>query len=164
MKLKAFTIVEIIVAMIISTFIIMIVMMVYFVLNTQFLIYKQLNEEVQKIYELHFLLQKDFDEAEAVYFNKDSNIMTLIGKKETKYQIYDSLIVRNSKSVSDTFAIHAYQFDCFYNEPNNFNLPIQSFKLETELSLSGKNWLFCVRSPYSAKSLIEVDNQGVVLD
>lgn len=104
MRLKAFTIIEIIVTLAISTFIVMVAMMVYLVVNKQFSEYKRLNDELQKIYEVNFLLQKDIQESKSFEFNPVDSTLTFTGLNEQVHlKISEDLLIRQQTNNIDTF-------------------------------------------------------------
>jgi len=115
MKLKAITIIDIVVTLAISSFIVMIAMLVYLIVTSQFADYKRLNDELKDVYHLTFVLNKDFLESPAVNYNSENKTITLDSAKSHKYIIGQENIVRIMDEEVDTFRIKCENIECNFN-------------------------------------------------
>jgi len=104
-KLKALTIIEIVVTLAISTFIVMIAIMAYFVVNNQFSRYKDLNSELQSMYELHFLLQKDFEEADSLIQKNNSFLEIHENSTIVTYDFQKNYVFRQTVNITDSIPV-----------------------------------------------------------
>ncbi len=159
MRLKAFTIIEIIVTLAISTFIIMVAMMAYFVVNKQFSEYKRLNDELKAIYEVNFLMQNDFNESEVINFNEKDRTMLFEGGIKIKYQLRKNEIIRSSVNSIDTFSIQHSNLECLGVENQLNEILVKSIKLNIKIKRSEIEWSIFYRNELPANISITSTNR-----
>jgi len=103
-KLHAFTVLELIVVMIISSIVIMALFTV--MSNTQQLFQMSVSQSYKEVELFDFtqLLIHDMQKANAVYRHGDEIVLEL-GPKKYVYEFSDEIVVRNRGAVADTFYI-----------------------------------------------------------
>ena len=115
-KIKAFTILELVVTMLITSIIIGVVYTSYFILNKTYTTYQAKNEKIDSIVQLNNLLKSDFA-GSAKVLKSPTGIICFLQNKTVIYTITPDYIVRAS-SVSDTFKIASSNIaTLFENKP-----------------------------------------------
>ena len=106
-KLKAFTILELLVAMVISSLVISASYLTYDIVYKQFLTFKKVDSNVLQALTFSNILNNDIATGEFVY--KSNNGINVIGfdGNETTYYFGSDHIIRNVAGVIDTFSIPA---------------------------------------------------------
>lgn len=106
-RYKAFTIIELIMAMLISSVIIGIIYYVYILFNHQFSAYRQKANAIDEYLIFRSAFQRDIESADAVTnpSTKEINCFTILGGLSVQYEFEDSCIVRSREGVQDTFLI-----------------------------------------------------------
>ncbi len=103
-KLKAYTVMEVIVVMIISAIVISICYTSFDIISSQYRTYKEHNEKVNRSLLLDVLLNKDFNACEAVKITDEGFECAYRGKK-IYYEISETKLIRMEEQVTDTFAV-----------------------------------------------------------
>lgn len=103
-KLKAFTLMELLIGMIVSSIVIAIGYSTYAIIYKQFSSYKLVKNQVVECMQLNTVLQNDIQGAEFVFFNEDQ-LKLDSGDKMISYHFMDSLIVRDANEQADTFKL-----------------------------------------------------------
>ncbi len=104
-KVSAFTIIEIIVAMLISGIVISASYTIYFNFKVLFIETQLEFEENSRILLLQSLLKRDFREADFIKSRNDELIINFADKEKIYYEIEEDFIVRNNQEIVDTFFI-----------------------------------------------------------
>lgn len=159
MKIKAFTIIELVVVMILTAIIATIAYLA--IQNTQqsYSLFENNTDEALKISRFRTLLQKDFETSQYATFENNQLILTT-EKGIIRYTFQESNINRTIKNVSDNFEINSNNFiTSFQKEPTNngyidfFQFNIQLFERERTLSFIKK---------YSSVNLKIIEEQSKV--
>ncbi|MCD4665378.1 MAG: hypothetical protein K8R68_08905 [Bacteroidales bacterium] len=153
-RIKAITIIEIVVTLALGTIVIMIAMMAYMVVSNQFARYKQLNDELQKVYEVNFLLQKDIQESKSFELNQTDSTLIIAGFNKIIYLRYsDNLIIRQYANNIDTFNLKL-KIEDLKDKPVNNLVNSNDFRftyfIESTLEYSGYQQI-----GYDSKVLVE---------
>lgn len=106
-KLKAFTLMELVTGMILTTVTVAsgFTLYLYFTKSIQ----KHQNEEkmVKQLYAFHFLMQKDVENCDRILHNENEIVLTNSNNEKITYKLEDTLLLREvSGGVTDTFWIH----------------------------------------------------------
>lgn len=105
-KLKAFTVMELIVGMVISTLLMGICFMAYKAVLKQFTNFKENNAAIQEITLTHYLLTKDTDKASKIYLKDESTLaFEFEAQPPTYYTFEEKYIIRESSIVIDTLNV-----------------------------------------------------------
>jgi prepilin-type N-terminal cleavage/methylation domain-containing protein len=118
-KLRAFTLLELLIGMIISSIVIGFGYAAYSLIYKQYLVYKQVKEKIVEITQLDHVLSTDMRNAEIISFNEHT--LSLFGQNQhtLEYDFQDSLIVRKENELSDTFKIPAVNIQAGFLLPGN---------------------------------------------
>lgn len=104
-KLKAFTLIELVIAIVLSGFVMGMGSAGYLIMSKQFRNYKSINDNVSDAAELFSVLQCDIQQAKEVIKKSGSAIETSLKNRNVKYSFEKKYIVRNTGLVRDTFFV-----------------------------------------------------------
>jgi len=156
-KLKAFTILELMVTMIISSLVIGIIYTSYDFIGKQFISYKVVNEEITEAMTSNSLINRDINDAG--YIQKTTGGIHIIYKKEKSlnYIFEVQYVIREINNVRDTFSIPIFNVEMrLLNEKQ-----LQTGGLIDELLLTtqvtGETQQFRFKKQYAADVLMELD-------
>jgi type II secretory pathway pseudopilin PulG len=153
-KIKAFTITEIVVAMVVSAIVISIAILAYLVVSKQFTQYKALNDELLKVYEVNYLVQQDSFEANAMEFILEENSLTFTGQNQCiQYEILNDKLVRLEMGRVDTIEV-AIDVIPLINQPDNVFGNNDTF-LSLSLKVGPLEYLRSVKNRFDSKGLIK---------
>lgn len=102
--LKAFTLMELLVGMIISSLVIVFSYGAYELIYKQFLMYKSVKSKVVETTQFTTVLTTDFSNAQTVRF-ANNTIDLQLDNNTICYKLLDSVVVREFQEVSDTFQL-----------------------------------------------------------
>ncbi len=149
---KAFTVLELIVSMILSTIVVLIAVLAFELINLQFCNYKKTNDKMMSFLELESLLSHDFQFSKKVEWYDNNSIKFIMpDNKPFSYQLFDTCVVRTNESASDTFCLKINKIEKSFLDPGKSNL-ILSLKLET--SVLNENYSLFFEKLYAADFLI----------
>ncbi len=100
-KVKSFTLAEIVVAMALTSIVLLIAYSAYRIINRQFVEYKNTSEVVKGIYQFIDVLEEDLEDGEVVVTLDDQVIINKDGGV-VKYGFGDNYILREWEEVRDT--------------------------------------------------------------
>jgi len=106
-KVKAFTIIEVTISMMIAAIVIGIAYTAYTIINKSYLSYNTKHEEIAVLLRLNELMTKDFDHADIVE-KSDSGLTIKMGINVINYVLAPNYIVRTS-GIADTFKVKTQQ-------------------------------------------------------
>jgi Tfp pilus assembly protein PilE len=153
-KIKAFTITEIVVAMVVSAIVISIAILAYLVVSKQFTQYKALNDELLKVYEVNYLVQQDSFEANAMEFILEENSLTFTGQNQSiQYEILNDKLVRHEKGRTDTFNMAMEVLPLIDQSNNEFGNNVTFLSLS--LKVGPLEYLRSVKNRFDSKGLIK---------
>ena len=102
-KLKAFTLLELLFVMILTTIIIGIGYFAFAIAVKQLYSYKENSKKIAGAFQLTMLLNKDFAEAKSVMKANDTLVFTSPLNNRLQYSFSEEYIIRNINSATDTF-------------------------------------------------------------
>jgi len=105
-KIRAFTLMELLIGMIISSILITFCYSSYTIIYKQFLTYKKIKNELTETIQLNSVLNNDFANSKSMYFNKNSLYMNR-SISPLEYSFSENYILRIEREVIDTFHITA---------------------------------------------------------
>jgi len=121
-RYQAFTIIELIMAMLISSVIIGIVYFVYILFNHQFSNYRQKANAIDEYLIFQRALQRDLESADAITNPsvKEIDCYTITGGRTVHYEFENTFIVRSLAGAQDTFFIKnsGYEAEPFNDSTN----------------------------------------------
>ena len=104
-KIKAFTILELVVVMILTSIIVGIVYSAYEVVGNQYNSYRKINTQNKQVALLNMLLNKDFTTSHFIKCGEDKLLFYDKENKITSYDFGEQDITRNNNAFTDTFFI-----------------------------------------------------------
>ena len=117
-KVKAFTILEVTITMLITALLIGITYTSYSIIVKSYRSFTVKNEEMTVLVTLDHLLKRDFDQAEMIFKDQDGIALTS-NDKTIKYEFKPDYIVRNAARI-DTFKVQTQDVStAFENVPIN---------------------------------------------
>ena len=102
-KLKAFTLMELLIGMIISSIVISFCYMSYSMIYKQYMNYKAVKVELVEALELNSVLNSDISKAEKIVFDNNKLILIKEENKSFEYNFLEKYILRKTGEVVDTF-------------------------------------------------------------
>lgn len=149
-RLKAFTLVELLVGMIISAIIITICYYGYSIIYKQYIMYRKIKSEIVKTMQLDTILKEDFTESEITIYG--NNVLFLIKKEGTiNYEFKDSCILRIHRGITDTFRLTINDFT-LHQLPISSGNVVDAFSFESKFLNEKQRFHF--EKNYSAETLI----------
>ena len=127
-KVKGFTIVEVLIAMILGSLAIAFSAWVFLIVSKDF---KESREEYSfhtEILQLRYVLENDIDKAEIVTYGEDVLKLELLDSTIIYYDFYEKNLVRSINQLSDTFHIATANIIGGYD--NNKQPRLNSFSLD----------------------------------
>lgn len=103
MKLKAFSLLEVLVAILISGIVISTAYSVYIYTHQQLIRYQSIKNGIRDYFELTTTLNRDFENAEKILKKDNYEIEMMIQSNRFNYQIHTDYILRISDIQTDTF-------------------------------------------------------------
>jgi Tfp pilus assembly protein PilE len=157
-KVKAFTILEVTITMLVTALLVAITYASYSIVMKSYRSFTNKNDDMAVLFTLDHLLKRDFDQAETI--RKDTNgIMLTNNFKVVKYIVTPDFIVRHAIRI-DTFKIQTQGWiTSFENAPINELQPIaeQNRIDEFRFNLAYQNEIipYHYRKLYSSENLIQ---------
>ncbi len=104
-KVKAFTLMELLVSMLISGIVISIIYLCYEIIYKQYLGYKDTNHTISQAVLLNSLLKTDFTQAAYITKSEEGLLFSESGGHTTGYRFNELFVLREVNDVKDTFFI-----------------------------------------------------------
>lgn len=160
-KLKAFTLIELCVAIIISGIVTAAGFGTYAMFSKQFIEHRKINESVAEKLNAYTLLKKDIDKADRIQKKSDSEILLTSKTTEVDYSWNENYLLRKCVEQTDTFyiSVKAAQLSFLSKEQNKDNGIVDEIHLSTLYEKQVEDLYF--RKQYSAAVLMENDNQFI---
>ena len=155
-KFPAYTIVELMVVCLLTTFVVLIAMQCIRLINTQYEVYEESQTHHRELGDLNYLLRKDNLGAHLVE-RKQEELIFVMDTMTIQYQLKNRFIIREpirAKVKPDTFQIKITKINTFFKkEPVIFGLvdyvDLGLFFDDTELKIS-------LKKQYSAAELMNI--------
>lgn len=106
-KIRAFTLLELLIGMIISSIVIGFCYLSYSIIYKQYMSYKILKLEIVETIQFNSILNSDFIKAETVVFGDNKLILNSTNRSSLQYDLMDNYILRKDGEVTDTFNLSA---------------------------------------------------------
>lgn len=152
-KLKAFTLLELLVAMAITGLVVSIAGISYNILGKQYYIFKENNTIIAAAFSLNNKLAGDFIEAVSITRQGNELVVKKDGRPEVKYLVNSDRIIR-TEAVSDTFFISARNIKSGFINEEKVNGLVD--ELYFEAKVLGENECFHFKKAYSADALLNI--------
>lgn len=160
-ELKAFTIMETVVAMLLSAIAIGLTYTIYSIFTQTYSAYTHKNQLLAIPVRVEQLLSRDFDKASNIS-RSDSGIVFASDQQPVSYQFSSDYIVRN-QLVSDTFKVKVEQFSSFFEKSTVIETDSVSNKnrvdeLQIKLSIENQPITYHFFKQYSSANLISASH------
>lgn len=156
-KLKAFTLTELLVAMVVSAIVIAVAYQIYSIASMQFGEYKKVNDKISNEVVLKGLLNMDFFTSTAVLQRSENSIE--IHKQDTliEYAWNEFFVLRTKNNMRDTFFLEVESSELrFKNKAQKQGGLVDELELVSKDS--GAERVFCFFKEYSADVLMRNEN------
>lgn len=143
-KINAFTLLELLIAMIISSIVISFGYGVYSLLFKQYLSYKKAKTEIVNTMQFNAIMNNDFCNSEEITFNDNTIAIFRKNKAPLRYLFNDHFILRKTDEITDTFKIAAANIQekfVFKNEQAQSAL-ISEFSFDAQFAGDTEHFLF----------------------
>ena len=130
-KIKAFTIIEILITMVLSSIVIGAAIYVFLTFNTLLTKTSKRNMQNLEIISLHHILKKDFIEADEIREEYSSLLIQFNDDKKVYYDFEEDCVIRDAIVSRDTFNIKVNDFKLYFLDEQS--------KLVTEIILDIEN-------------------------
>jgi len=152
-RLKAFTLLELLIGMVISSIIITIGYTSYRVIYKQYLNYKLTRKEMIEVAAFQNEFQNNFYNAEVVKAEENAICFEFSGDKKIKFTFFDTFITREINELIDTFKIENNNRVKVYIDENNTE--IKAFMFNS--TLFNEPIVFSFQKQYSSEYYIKHD-------
>jgi hypothetical protein len=119
-KLKAFTLMEVTISMLLAVIVIGITYTSYDIIIRSYKNYNIKNQQLESLINLNKLLKKDFEDAQVI-LKTDNGIKMAFNNNQINYQFTNEYIIRSS-GVTDTFKFATGQWAASFEKLPIFNL------------------------------------------
>jgi prepilin-type N-terminal cleavage/methylation domain-containing protein len=131
-RLKAFTILELLVAMAITGLVVSISGLVYNMLDSQFFSYRKSNEAIVSVFLLDSSLRKDFFEGRSI-IAADDRTLIIVKHDVVEYRFNDEAVLRIQAGRTDTFYLSAQNIKMLLDNIEESPGAINELSFETEV-------------------------------
>ena len=155
-KLKAFTLTELLVGMIISAIVIAFGYEAYAMIYKQYLSFKGVKKELVNTVQLNSTMNTDFINATVVHFHDNKLMLDYEARKSIQYEFEDSLVLRTDGEVTDTFKLAAFNIvaqPAIYNSEEQATIINGIFY---DAKILGETEHFSLTKDYSAETLMDL--------
>ena len=162
-KVKAFTIMEVVITMMISAILMVMICLIYLVISSSYSVFKGKNEDLNTINTLDELLKKDFREGR--YISGDQNTMTVTREKDSvTYQWDKAYVTRTNAGVVDTFKVNTAEKSVSFEQhpPESTNNTLNTIdELQLDLVYKRDTLHYHYQADYSSSDLLNQDKHGI---
>jgi prepilin-type N-terminal cleavage/methylation domain-containing protein len=155
-KIKAFTLMELIIGMIIGSIVVGFCYTGYRMILKQYLDFKKTKTEIGETMQFNTALRNDFVNAQTISYNENHLVM-LNDSSKIEYEFAETFILRDVKDVSDTFHLKPKEIQPVFLSEINENLIIQGFSFNAEIL--GEKEIFQYQKNYSADFLMQLSKK-----
>lgn len=154
-KVKAFTIIELVVVMILTAIIVGIVYSAYSIVGNQYYVYKKTGTQNSQVALLSMLLNKDFTSSHFIKYGNDELFFYSKEDNFIHYVFEENYITRNSNSVTDTFPINPLNIQMKFLQELQLVHNSLVDELYFEAVIFNQQQLFHFKKQYAADVLME---------
>ena len=160
-KLKAFTLMELLIGMIISSIIIGFSYSGYRIIYSQFLDHKKVKKSILETAAINSILNNDFSNAQLIWTNDENQLDVYYNdKRELHYEFQDEYILRRDNEIIDTFNIGAQNIQKKILFGNDYDYKNLTTEFSFESVILGEKETFHFAKTYSAETLINIEGNG----
>lgn len=155
-RIPSFTIIEMIMAMLISSVVIGIVYYIFLLLNHQFAGYQDRSAVINEYLLFQKALQTDMERADAIEYPSEKVLVLRrsVDDQPVQYDFYDNFIVRTIGDYRDSFSIQ--NGGCVVTRVNDSTALVEKLVLNT--NMAGEHVSPVFKKQYSASQLMKSEN------
>jgi prepilin-type N-terminal cleavage/methylation domain-containing protein len=153
-KLKAFTLMELIVGMIISSIVIAMAATGFRIVKVQFMEYKKTNDRIQQWTTLEYLLSKDAAECDRLERVNKNSFVARYPLDEITYRGMKNAVLRTQANMTDTFNIGPSEMEMHLFNDRALTENGLIYKLGLKMKTSGESQVYYLTKQYSAQTLM----------
>jgi hypothetical protein len=163
-KVKAFTILEVTISMLVTALVIGITYTAYVIIIKSYHAFTKKNEDLAVLISLDHLLKRDFDKADTILNNEDGIILFQHGQT-VKYLFASGFISRNAAKV-DTFKLQSSDITTSFegrpvNETQSINEQNRIDALDFTLLFKDEKIPYHYQKLYSSENLIKRETDAI---
>lgn len=159
MRLKGFTILEILISMVLFGMITGLGSSAYLFMSKQFLDYKKSDDVVKGSLTLEALLNRDFAECYSAKNTNEGLVCTYNDKDPIEYKLNEQYIIRTQQNQPDTFKLPALNIKMSLNDkPVVYNSLINKLSFNTKIS--GQEMQLNFSKLYGTDLLMELETKS----
>lgn len=153
-QIKAFTVIEVLVAMLLFSILASASMYSYLNVQKYFIAMHHLQQNSEKAWRLNTLLYKDFESSDIIYYEKSKIVLLFHEGKIISYVFGSETTIREGSEMQDTFPIvaHEIKVEFIKNDIPDSKLPLRSFNCRlywNSLSID-----YSLHKDYDAKTIM----------
>jgi prepilin-type N-terminal cleavage/methylation domain-containing protein len=158
-KIKAFTLMELLVGMVIGSIVIALGYSTYAIIYKQYSSYKKTKQQVVETIQLNTIMSTDFINSDVITYSNDKLILNK-NNSALEYQFNDSFITRTQHELTDTFKVGAINIltKLVDAKESNFQSLITNFTFDVVVLESTEHFTFA--KTYSAETLMTYEIQS----
>jgi len=118
-RIKAFTLIEVLITMIISSIVIAFALWSYNNILSYLHRYKQNEAQNQETVLFLGLFNTDFNQANTIKYDRDELVLEYINQSPIYYDFYYDYCIRSTQNISDTLQINIFDIDCIKETISN---------------------------------------------
>lgn len=159
-KLKAFTLTELLVGMIISAIVIAFGYEAYTMIYRQYLSFKGIKKELVSTVQLNSTMNTDFINASLVHFHDNKLILDFQERKSVQFEFGDSLVLRTDREITDTFKLAAFNIVVQPAISNSEEQTTIISGVSYDAKILGETEHFILTKNYSAETLMNLQTSN----
>lgn len=145
-RIKAYTIMELLVGMALSSIVISSAFYSYLTINNEFNRFRSAKSTILELSELNEQLDREFDFSEKILFSNGLLTFNFVDRKTIKYEFIDTFIIREMDGIKDTFELKfldvKLEFEGQFNDKNAVSSLVKSLDVKVQLFNSESHLLF----------------------
>ena len=158
-KIKAFTLMELLIGMIVSGLVVGFCMMAYFIIFKQFNTYKNTKQSISNIVLLHTVIANDFTNAKTIKSTANNNLVLSNGDNNITYRFTNKMLTRVNKETTDTFTVESKNWESVFVMGNDDEKLKIVNKFSFDATVLGEEESFTFTKRYAADVVL---GEGVV--
>lgn len=145
-RIKAYTIMELLVGMALSSLVISSAYYSYLTISKEFNRFRNAKSTILELSELNEQLDREFDFSEKILFSNGLLTFNFVDRKTIRYEFWDTFIIRETEGIKDTFDLKLLdikiEFEGQFNDKNAVPTLIKSLDVKVQLFNNDCHLLF----------------------
>lgn len=159
-KVAAFTLMELLITMMISSIVIGLCYSAYSFTYKEFLLFKKVKQEVVDAMQFNSLLNSEFQNAEKIVYSEHQLLFYFENNNTLSYELNDSLIIRKESEIIDTFHLKATNVKASFLFEND-SVPISLINdFSFDAKVLGEAEYFHFTKNYSGETMMNYESSN----